>query len=195
MPGRLLGVARPRKGKFVLHPGRPVIVWQAAPPPARSPDHVHTDQRRQPRLAWDEVVHGRVVVAHELPDADPHSRRARASGATQSGPAVVTPNVGQHLMGPGGTETALHVNQRVIAIWDRAPEQHQPVSGSACGFDVRDLVDDLTEPALAGQVSLEPPPRWTAPAGGAVRTGTGRCATLGRPADVGRWSGPRSSRT
>ena len=64
----------------------------------------------------------------------------------------------RYLMGPGGHGNAPHVNQRGIATWDGVPELHQPVSdGSACGFEVRDLVDDLTDPALAGQVSLTPP--------------------------------------
>lgn len=63
----------------------------------------------------------------------------------------------RYLMGPG--ECDEHVDPRVIAAWDDAPELHQPAPapGSWCGFDVSDLVSDLTTPAAAFGVSLQPP--------------------------------------
>jgi hypothetical protein len=65
-------------------------------------------------------------------------------------------NLLRYLMGPGRANE--HVDQRVFATWDGAPELHQPPrTASGCGSDVRDLVDDLTDPALAGRVSLTPP--------------------------------------
>ena len=57
----------------------------------------------------------------------------------------------RYLMGPGRFNE--HTNQRVIASWDWAPELHQPPrDGSACGFDVRGLTQDLTLPAEAAGV-------------------------------------------
>jgi hypothetical protein len=65
-------------------------------------------------------------------------------------------NLLRYLMGPGRANE--HVDQRVIATWDGVPELHQPQPNtSACGFDVGDLIDDLTDPALAGRVPLTPP--------------------------------------
>jgi len=47
-------------------------------------------------------------------------------------------NLLRYLMGPGRANE--HVDQRVIATWDGAPELHQPQPNtSACGFDVGDL--------------------------------------------------------
>ena len=62
----------------------------------------------------------------------------------------------RYLMGPGQANE--HTGQRVIASWDGAPHLHQPPrNGSACGFDVRALTEDLNDPALAAGVPLEPP--------------------------------------
>jgi hypothetical protein len=62
----------------------------------------------------------------------------------------------RYLMGPGRFNE--HTNQRVIASWDWAPELHQPSrDGSACGFDVRGLVQDLTLPAELAGVACWPP--------------------------------------
>ena len=62
----------------------------------------------------------------------------------------------RYLMGPGHANE--HTGQRVIATWDGAPHLHQPPrNGSACGFDVRALTEDLNDPALAAGVPLEPP--------------------------------------
>ena len=62
----------------------------------------------------------------------------------------------RYLMGPGQANE--HTDQRVIASWDGAPHLHQPPrNGSACGFDVRALTEDLNDPALAAGVPLEPP--------------------------------------
>ncbi len=59
----------------------------------------------------------------------------------------------RYLMGPGRANE--HVEQRVIATWDGAPHLHQPSpDGSACGFGVRELIEDLLDPALAGRVPL-----------------------------------------
>jgi hypothetical protein len=62
----------------------------------------------------------------------------------------------RYLMGPGRFNE--HTNQRVIASWDWAPEFHQPPrDGSACGFDVRGLTQDLTLPAEAAGVPHQRP--------------------------------------
>jgi hypothetical protein len=62
----------------------------------------------------------------------------------------------RYLMGPGRFNE--HTNQRVIASWDWAPELHQPSrDGSACGFDVRGLTQDLTLPAEAAGVPHQRP--------------------------------------
>ena len=99
----------------------------------------------------------------------------------------------RYLMGPGQANE--HTDQRVIASWDGAPHLHQPPrNGSACGFDVRGLTEDLNDPALAAGVPLEPPADGHDTAA-AARCGTARCATP-RPTGCCRMrSGPRSSRT
>ena len=94
-------------------------------------------------------------------DAPVPARRPRCRAAA---PVVIAKisrgwsagNLLRYLMGPGRANE--HVDQRVIATWDGAPELHQPQPNtSACGFDVGDLIDDLTDPALAGRVPLTPP--------------------------------------
>ena len=62
----------------------------------------------------------------------------------------------RYLMGPGRFNE--HTNQRVIASWDWAPEFHQPPrDGSACGFDVRGLTQDLALAAEAAGVAHQRP--------------------------------------
>ena len=61
-----------------------------------------------------------------------------------------------YLMGPGRFNE--HTDQRIVATWDWAPELHQPQrNASVCGFDVRDLVQDLNRPAQVGGVPLARP--------------------------------------
>jgi hypothetical protein len=98
----------------------------------------------------------------------------------------------RYLMGPGRFNE--HTNQRVIASWDWAPELHQPSrDGSACGFDVRGLTQDLTLPAEAAGVAHQP--RRPSRRGAAARSGTARCATPPATVCSPTPSGPRSPRT
>jgi hypothetical protein len=66
----------------------------------------------------------------------------------------------RYLMGPGRFNE--HVEQRVIASWDKDPAALQPESRvasapGACGFDVRDLVGRLNAAAVLGGVSMKKP--------------------------------------
>lgn len=61
----------------------------------------------------------------------------------------------RYLLGPGRFNE--HVGQRVVATWDAAPETHQPARAEDGSFAVRDLVDDLSAPAVAAGVGLREP--------------------------------------
>ncbi|WP_308820226.1 relaxase/mobilization nuclease domain-containing protein [Pseudonocardia alni] len=61
----------------------------------------------------------------------------------------------RYLLGPGRFNE--HVGQRVVATWDGAPETHQPARAADGSFAVRDLVDDLSAPAVAAGVALREP--------------------------------------
>lgn len=62
----------------------------------------------------------------------------------------------RYLMGPGRFNE--HTEQRVVASWDGAPEMHQPPR-LGDGFDVRALVAELADPAVAAGIAQREPAR------------------------------------
>lgn len=76
-----------------------------------------------------------------------------------------------YLMGPGRRNE--HVDPRVVAAWDGVPQWHQPPQLADDRFDIRQLMAELTAPAAAAGVEVEPahPDRRAA----AVGCGTARC--------------------